>query len=63
MSVAEGDLDPFMSVPKVAALFDVKPETVRDWLTSGKMEGIKINGYWKIRRSEVVRFGNSKYGG
>lgn len=51
-----------LSVPRVATLFDVKPDTIRDWLKSGKMRGVKINGKWKVAVSEVKRVGSAKYG-
>lgn len=56
------DFDPLLSTQRVAALFDVKPETVRDWIESGKIEGTKINGQWRIKKSEVMRFGKQKHG-
>ena len=56
------DIDPWLSTPKVAALFDVKTETVRDWIKQGKIAGVQINGQWRIRKSEVLRFGESRHG-
>jgi excisionase family DNA binding protein len=56
------DFDPLLSTQKVARLFDVKPETVRDWIEQGKIEGTKINGQWRIKKSEVMRFGKQRHG-
>lgn len=57
------DIDPMLSTPKVAALFDVKTETVRDWIKQGKIKGHRINGQWRIYKSEVLRFGAGRHGG
>lgn len=56
------DFDPLLSTKKVAQLFSVQPETVRDWIDTGKIEGTKINGQWRIKKSEVMRFGKQKHG-
>lgn len=56
------DIDPLLSTNKVAALFDVTAETVRDWISQGKIEGVKINNTWRIRKSEVLRFGQQRHG-
>lgn len=55
-------IDPLLSTTKVAALFDVRPETVRDWIEQGKIEGVKINRSWRIKKSEVLRFGQQRHG-
>lgn len=55
------DPEKLYTVAEVADLFSVTGETVRDWIKSGKIKGVKINGYWRVARSEVIRFGNSKY--
>ena len=52
----------FYSTKKVADLFDVTVETVRNWIDSGQLEAVKINGYWKVKRQSVIDFANSKYG-
>lgn len=56
--------DPFVSTAKIAKMFDVTTETVRNWITCEppKMAGVQVNGRWKVRQSEVTRFANTKYG-
>lgn len=54
--------DPFLSSDKVAEMFDVTGYTARLWLRDGLIRGIKVNGRWKARRSEVMKFANEKYG-
>jgi excisionase family DNA binding protein len=58
----DDDLEKLMPTDQVADLFSVTPETVRNWITRGLIKGVKVNGYWRIPRSEVVRFAKSKYG-
>lgn len=50
--------DELLTVPDVAARFKVTQETVRRWLRSKKLRGLKISdaaGY-RVRASEVERF-------
>lgn len=54
--------DPFLSSDKIAELFDVTGYTARGWLREGLIKGIKVNGRWKARKSEVMKFANEKYG-
>lgn len=63
-SSSEQQADPLMKVREVADLFDVTPATVREWLKLGIIKGVKIGQghYWRIRRSEVTRLANSRYG-
>jgi excisionase family DNA binding protein len=56
------DFDPLLSTKRVAQLFDVQPETVRDWIESGKIEAVKVNGLWRIKKSVVMAFGHQKHG-
>lgn len=55
--------DPLLSPSKVAAIFDVTPYTVRTWLKSGALVGVKLDtGQWRVPQSEVRRYANNKYG-
>lgn len=55
--------DPYMTVEQIAEFFQVTPYTVRDWLKNSVLAGTKLNGrLWRVRKSEVVRFANEKYG-
>lgn len=51
----------FYSTAEVAELFGVTPETVRDWVKAGKLKSHKIGQRVKIRRDDLIAFGNSKY--
>lgn len=54
--------DPFLGVAKVAKVFDVAPDTIRQWIYDSKIKAVKINGSWKIRESEVNRLAQEEYG-
>jgi excisionase family DNA binding protein len=55
--------DELYSTTKVAQIFDVKPETVRDWIRTGKIEAVRLaSGHHRIKRSVVMAFANHKFG-
>lgn len=64
VSENEQSYDPLMKVSEVAKLFDVQPATVRDWLKTGVIRGIKIGGghYWRIPRSAVEELATHRHG-
>lgn len=47
---------------KVAATLGLTTETIRDWITLGKIKAVKIHGYWRVPRSEVIRIANDRHG-
>jgi excisionase family DNA binding protein len=49
---------------EVAKIFDVKPNTIADWLRDGTLRGIKIGKghYWRIPESAVRELAEKKYG-
>jgi excisionase family DNA binding protein len=48
----------WLTVAQVAELVQVHPETVREWLRTGRLRGhlISRRGGWRVRRAEVERF-------
>lgn len=54
--------NPLYGVGTVAAMFDVSQHQVRDWIRSDFIKATKVNGQWKILRSEVARVANEEYG-
>lgn len=52
----------FQSTVEVGKIFGIKPETVRDWIDRGHLEGVRINGRWRVRRASVVALMNQKFG-
>jgi excisionase family DNA binding protein len=55
-------IDPLYGVEQVAEMFGVQGYTVRNWIETGKMEAKKIQGRWRIAKSEIVRFANEEHG-
>lgn len=62
VQVNPSEEDPLRTVEYVAKVTNFKEYTVRDWLRTGKLEGVKIQGEWRIAHSELVRFVNEKWG-
>lgn len=53
----------YLKVERVAQMFDVSQYTVRDWLKTGKLNGIKSpGGQWRVTKEEVERFANQQFG-
>lgn len=54
--------NPLLSVAQVAKIFAVKPYTVRMWLKSGKLKGRKVNGQWKVLKSDMIQHLQEQFG-
>lgn len=56
--------DKLYTTARVADLFGVTTETVRDWIARGTLKAVKPGGVgqYRIKRSELIRFANHKYG-
>lgn len=40
--------------PKEAAsILKVSPITIRSWLRSGRLKGVKVSNMWRVRRSDL----------
>jgi excisionase family DNA binding protein len=46
----------FYYLNEVAAEFQVNERTVRRWITSGKLEAMKLGGRWLIAESDIKDF-------
>ena len=55
--------EPLHSLLAVAKMFGVKSSTVRTWIKTGKIEGVKVLDRWHVPHREVVRIANENYGG
>jgi len=40
----------FLTVTEAATIVRVHPETMRDWLRTGKIRGVKFGGQWRTTR-------------
>lgn len=56
------DNDRLMTTEEVAKFFNVKPLTIRDWITNGKLKATKLNGYWRVWQSDVIKLAQERYG-
>ncbi len=43
-----------LTVPQAADMMQVKPETIRDYLRSGKLLGAKVGRDWRILDDDVI---------
>jgi excisionase family DNA binding protein len=34
----------------------VSPKTIREWLRTGKLKGVKLGRLWRVRESDLVEF-------
>lgn len=48
----------WLTVPEVADVLRVHPETVREWLRSGRLEGVRIGrrSGWRISEAQLDAF-------
>ena len=52
----------FYKTKEIAEMFSVTPETVRNWLTTGRLKGTQIQGHqYRVRREDLVEFAKSHY--
>jgi excisionase family DNA binding protein len=50
------DNDPWMSTVEIAEYLGIHPSTVRTWVSSGRLRGVRIGARkWRVRRSELAR--------
>ena len=50
-------MDKLLTPEEVAERFAVSPKTLRDWLRTGKMKGIKVGGkLWRVSESDLDQF-------
>jgi hypothetical protein len=58
------ETDTLYTTAKVAELFSVTQETVRDWISDGKLPAIRLrSGHLRVTRRELVAFANHRFGG
>lgn len=52
----------FYTTAKVASIFGVTTETVRNWIASGRLPAVRIaSGHYRVRRADLIEFGGSTY--
>lgn len=45
-----------LTVREVAEYLRLSPRTVRLWLQTGKLRGLRVGGRWRVRESDLVEF-------
>lgn len=51
------------STKEIAEIFGVTAETVRSWITTGKLKGTQVGGHqYRVKRDDLVDFAQSHYG-
>lgn len=56
------DESEYLTSVRVAEIFGVKGETIRDWRKAGKIRGTKINGRWYFTRESVSALATERHG-
>jgi excisionase family DNA binding protein len=41
---------------QVAAILQLSPKTIKDWLRAGKLPGYKIGRVWRVRQEDLEAF-------
>jgi excisionase family DNA binding protein len=51
-----GTEERYLSPADVAKKLNIIPLTVRRWLKSGKLKGLKVGSLWRVRESDLIIF-------
>lgn len=46
----------YYSTEEIAEMYNLKPVTIRNWITRGKLKAIKLGHLWRISEEELQRF-------
>jgi excisionase family DNA binding protein len=49
-------MDELFTAEKVAAILQLSPKTIKDWLRAGKLRGCKIGRLWRVKPAELEAF-------
>ena len=49
-------MNELLTLEEAAARLKIAPKTMRDWLRTGKMRGVKTGKYWRVREQDVDAF-------
>jgi excisionase family DNA binding protein len=49
-------MDDLFTAEQVAALLQLSPKTIKDWLRAGKLPGYKIGRAWRVRQEDLEAF-------
>jgi excisionase family DNA binding protein len=49
-------MDRLFTAEQAAAIFQLSPKTVKDWLRAGKLTGYKIGRVWRVKGADLEAF-------
>ena len=49
-------MDDLLTAEQAAAILQLSPKTVKDWLRAGKLTGCKIGRFWRIKPADLEAF-------
>jgi excisionase family DNA binding protein len=49
-------MQPLLTPEEVSGVLKVTPYTVREYLRSGALKGVKVGKYWRVRESDLEAY-------
>jgi excisionase family DNA binding protein len=49
-------MDDLLTVEQAAAILQLSPKTIKDWLRAGKLPGCKIGRLWRVKQADLEAF-------
>ena len=49
-------MDDLLTAEQAAAILQLSPKTVKDWLRAGKLTGCKIGRFWRVKAADLEAF-------
>ncbi|PTM59575.1 helix-turn-helix domain-containing protein [Desmospora activa] len=53
--VVDQETSRLITVNEAAERLSLKPDTVRKWLRTGQLEGVKLKRVWRVRDSDIEK--------
>ena len=49
-------MDDLLTPEQAAAILQLSPKTIKDWLRAGKLAGCKIGRFWRVKPADLEAF-------
>jgi excisionase family DNA binding protein len=49
-------MDELLTTEQAAAILQLTPKTIKDWLRAGKLTGCKMGRLWRVREADLETF-------
>jgi excisionase family DNA binding protein len=49
-------MDDLLTAEQAAAILQLSPKTIKDWLRAGKLTGCKIGRVWRVKQADLEAF-------